>query len=287
MSETWGAGWQWGWPSRAHASQTWRSPEHREAGSAEIPAHPEDDARSTPQLAERDIEREGRLAVLLRGTLPVTFDLYVSYQDGQQGADKCDRRSDRGEDWVLKLLDQPACHWGPRKVCLLQQLQAKSWKRMKQTLPSPPILKLLPHRSLRVKEEVVSHQVLSGSCPAQCRGPRHLGPSRHDRGPVWRERAGTGPGGAGPGGNTASVCQLQWGLCPDPKVCHATHHDDKGAEGQSTDTDYNGSKSEQTQWTETAPPDRAIWNTQSLGLLFLWWWGQLGQSLCCWWIRKH
>lgn len=227
MSETWGAGWQWGWPSRAHASQTWRSPEHRESGSAENPEHPEDDARSTPQLAERHIEREGRLAVLLTGTLPVTFDLSVSYQDGQQGADKCDRRSDRGEDWVLELLDQPACHWGPRKVCLLQQLQAKSWKRMTHYLsdtdsPSPPVLKLLPHCSLRVKEEVVSHQVLSGSCPAQCRGPRHLGPSRHDRGPVWRERAGTGPVGAGPGGNTAAL-QLQYvsynGGCARTRKC--------------------------------------------------------------------
>lgn len=49
--------------------------------------------------------------------------LLVTHQDGEHSAHKCDGRGDGGQDSVLKRLNQPSGHGGPRKVCLAQQLQ--------------------------------------------------------------------------------------------------------------------------------------------------------------------
>lgn len=49
-----------------------------------------------------------------------------THQDGQNSAQQGGGRRDGGEDGVLKLLNQPSCHGGARKVCLLQQLQLQA-----------------------------------------------------------------------------------------------------------------------------------------------------------------
>lgn len=53
-------------------------------------------------------------------------------------------------------------------------------------------------------EEVESHRASPGLYPGCCRGPRCWGPSRRDRGPVWRGRDGTGPEAADPETNTST-----------------------------------------------------------------------------------
>lgn len=49
--------------------------------------------------------------------------LHGTHQDGEHGAHKRDGRRDGGQDAVLEVLNQPSCHGGTRKVCLMQQLQ--------------------------------------------------------------------------------------------------------------------------------------------------------------------
>lgn len=53
-------------------------------------------------------------------------------------------------------------------------------------------------------------------------------------------------------------------LIPNPELFvfeeeeDSTHHSDKRADGQDTDRHYDAAQSQQTQQTETAPPDRTV-----------------------------
>lgn len=106
-----------------------------------------------------------------------------------------------------------------------------------------------------------SHQVASELCQARCRGPRYLGPSRHDTGPVWRGRAGPGPVGADPENKNVLSgfrCSMTY---QDLKISHQSN---KWPEGQSANRSHDAAEGEQVERTEPSPADRTICMQQTV-----------------------
>lgn len=124
-------------------------------------------------------------------------------------------------------------------------------------------IKLIPEA---LYEEVETHRASPGLYPGCCRGPRCWGPSRRDRGPVWRGRDGTGPEAADPETNTSTSVlsnikrqtKRRYLRCSAPLQPSDSHHGDEGSEGQSADGAHDAAESDQTERTEAPPADGTV-----------------------------